>query len=1371
MKKISYRILSCLLAFCLVSGLNPAYVKAGTLSLGITAEVVNTGNVYSIAKNESTGVSDVSFNESRTTLMNAVVDTDSGSEEMTALDAGYNIFVRVDAENVSNFDAIKNAEYVVPSGHANAMASIAASVDSYENALPIEFNVYKYISSSEDGLSDIGEVSQITETNNNIPLTVYFTVADWGTGKHMKSYSMLRIHDYAEGSVAESIDVHQVGSTNTFYFDSDVFSTFVFLYTTENNKLNVTCETDGNGTAEAYVADGEGKFTVPFPTEAGGVEAGTDVMIKAVPAYGYKLKEWNISDDSIELTDPSQDGTEYHVKLTAGTEDKTVTVNASFVLADYSISIDVGSAHGSVEIDEAHADYKGKLGDAITLTPTAEDGWHFAGWEISPETTKEGDPVNYTTDPDTGVLTFTMTGEDMIFVPVFVEDEAVHVITLTNTGRNTGGGEITADTESAKVGDKVTLTVIPGTGSVLDTIRVVQGELAYPADFANEGANMYSFIMPDGDVELQAVFRGILHTINITNADGYGEGKSYVNEIETDKAKEGDIVVIKASPSDPDRYAFEKWITSDAVTIADPNASVTSFKMIASDVTINAAFEALSAPQHEITASKSENGTYDIEPSPAAEGSTVTITTHPDPGYKVKTVTARDKDGNITVTKVTDNVYTFLQGTEDVTVTVTYEKETYAINVTVSDSVMGTATASSTKGQTGDVITITAAPASDDYEFSGWSSTSGVVFKNSKSASTSFAMKAGPANITANFAAVKREITIDYDATQGTAVARPASAGKGETVTITAAAKNGYFFGGWDVIEGDVVVASPGVSTTTFLMGEKPVKLKAYFESTSRLDPDPGTTTRHSVDLHVTGSGKVTASLNSAVKGTKVVLTAQAYDGYYFDQWIVNSGAVTIEDEYSANTSFAMGDANVDITGVFESEKYTVTMKDDGHGQAYTSLATAGKGETVTINASPDDGYKFASWTVVSGSVSLVSKKLVMTSFAMPAGDVVIKAAFKKIGAESENEYTLTVQTDGNGNASASKSTGKKGEEITIKAQANTGYKFKKWESSGSASFIDNTKSSTRVVMPGNNCTIKAVFEKESSSTSSGSSSSASGNTTKTAIDDTLYSSIFKDWNGVVIKTVTSKFGAALQEPAKPGDFTMDGKIYSFVCWLADTGYLYDGICRGNHVFTAMYYVTGESKDTVKSTESTHSTTVENPSSTTSKIEKTKTEKVVVNAPDEERVIPTLYKDNYTEYELQNLEAHSIKEEDLTDEEKARIEQILENNKLDESTMDNNPNVRPAAIVSEDVEEEEKGNPLIWLLLIALLLLLGGGVLLWVKVIKPKIDQKKSEEEEEGEEVSQSNLVDDDGGGDSDVMSDEEYERERDQNRSNEDEF
>ena len=73
---------------------------------------------------------------------------------------------------------------------------------------------------------------------------------------------------------------------------------------------------------------------------------------------------------------------------------------------------------------------------------------------------------------------------------------------------------------------------------------------------------------------------------------------------------------------------------------------------------------------------------------------------------------------------------------------------------------------------------------------------------------------------------------------------------------------------------------------------------------------------------------------------------------------------------------------------------YTVTVETDGHGTASANVAKAAKGTTVTLTATPDEGYELDKWEIIEDGKEPF--KLPGNSFTMPEHDVVLKASFKE---------------------------------------------------------------------------------------------------------------------------------------------------------------------------------------------------------------------------------------------------------------------------------------------------------------------------------------------------------------------------------------
>ena len=71
--------------------------------------------------------------------------------------------------------------------------------------------------------------------------------------------------------------------------------------------------------------------------------------------------------------------------------------------------------------------------------------------------------------------------------------------------------------------------------------------------------------------------------------------------------------------------------------------------------------------------------------------------------------------------------------------------------------------------------------------------------------------------------------------------------------------------------------------------------------------------------------------------------------------------------------------------------EYSVTVSDDGHGTGAATPSTATAGTTVTLTATPNTGYHFKEWQVMSGGVTIKDDK-----FLMPSANVEVKAIFEK---------------------------------------------------------------------------------------------------------------------------------------------------------------------------------------------------------------------------------------------------------------------------------------------------------------------------------------------------------------------------------------
>ena len=88
-------------------------------------------------------------------------------------------------------------------------------------------------------------------------------------------------------------------------------------------------------------------------------------------------------------------------------------------------------------------------------------------------------------------------------------------------------------------------------------------------------------------------------------------------------------------------------------------------------------------------------------------------------------------------------------------------------------------------------------------------------------------------------------------------------------------------------------------------------------------------------------------------------------------------------------------------------KQYTVTVQTDGNGTASASTTAAAAGTEITLTATPDSGYHFERWEVVSGTITIQNDK-----FIMPAENVTVKAVFDRNSSGGGGTYSLSEGID-----------------------------------------------------------------------------------------------------------------------------------------------------------------------------------------------------------------------------------------------------------------------------------------------------------------------------------------------------------------------
>ena len=191
----------------------------------------------------------------------------------------------------------------------------------------------------------------------------------------------------------------------------------------------------------------------------------------------------------------------------------------------------------------------------------------------------------------------------------------------------------------------------------------------------------------------------------------------------------------------------------------------------------------------------------------------------------------------------------------------------------------------------------------------------------------------------------------------------------------------------------------------TFLQPGKDVTITATFEKRSD----------HTITFDANGGSDpedLPEEVTTAMPDKKVLHGSEYYlpecgfiapEGKQFKAWQIDG------TEYPVNAPVTVT-ADITVKALWEDAppapvEYTVTVTTEGGGTASASPTKATAKMEITLSATPNEGYHFKEWQVVSGDVTIANNK-----FTMPSYNVEVKAIFEK---DAPTEFTVTF--DGNG--------------------------------------------------------------------------------------------------------------------------------------------------------------------------------------------------------------------------------------------------------------------------------------------------------------------------------------------------------------------
>lgn len=158
--------------------------------------------------------------------------------------------------------------------------------------------------------------------------------------------------------------------------------------------------------------------------------------------------------------------------------------------------------------------------------------------------------------------------------------------------------------------------------------------------------------------------------------------------------------------------------------------------------------------------------------------------------------------------------------------------------------------------------------------------------------------------------------------------------------------------------------------------------------------------TKYSVSFSTVEGGKIAASLSRAEAGAEVTLTATPAEGYAFNEWSVKGADETVIEV--VDNKFTMPAQNVTVSGTFSKVAYTITKAAAENGSfivknGNAEVTTAFKGDKLTLEATPAEGFTFGTWTVtyMDGETEKTAN-VNANAFYMPAANVTVSASFVK---------------------------------------------------------------------------------------------------------------------------------------------------------------------------------------------------------------------------------------------------------------------------------------------------------------------------------------------------------------------------------------
>ena len=442
-------------------------------------------------------------------------------------------------------------------------------------------------------------------------------------------------------------------------------------------------------------------------------------------------------------------------------------------------------------------------------------------------------------------------------------------------------------------------------------------------------------------------------------------------------------------------------------------------------------------PTRSITIASMSNGSVVADKATAGGGDKITLTVTPASGYQLATLLANEE----TVTKDSNNEYTFTMPDADVTITATFtEVASYA--VAKADGIIhGDIQFSPASATAGSTVTLTITP---DPDYVLKSSTLKATYNDGEEkeltiTDNTFEMPAYPVTVTAQFERVQVSTTKNWifnELTTSTSY-NAVTAFNNEYYLRGSASAPDRNFTVKDLTESIQLTFADGISVNA----SKLIEANGQIVTKVTTDNDVALTATSTAG-EATKCGMPTFAYNATVGGTcyaKVKYTGTSLSSvrhriYFSNGTTITNNSIEVTsgiDEVSFTStepgSFFIGDISgsgkyeiyaVRFVPTSEAVKYTLSVSSVEHATitAKVGETTIAEGEnadvipgsTVTLTAVPDAGYQLVGWKDgINAALGAVPQSLITTTDMTPAAMTVSAT----ISAQSATPTAITSET------------------------------------------------------------------------------------------------------------------------------------------------------------------------------------------------------------------------------------------------------------------------------------------------------------------------------------------------------------------------